>query len=74
MMDFYIPEYGLPWKEMCPSPGGLIAEDHLWATLPAAGSITLVSAGESGGHHIAATMHSPNVQERSNPWRVGANG
>lgn len=53
MMDFYIPEYGLPWKEMCPSPGGLIAEDHLWAALPAAGSITLVSAGESGGHHIS---------------------
>ena len=76
VMGFYIPEYGLPRKEVCPwmrqfsspkiRPGGLIAEDHPWATPPAAGSITLVSAGGSGGHHIVATRHSPNVQERSN--------
>ena len=56
------------------SPGGLTAEGRLRTAPPAAGSIRLVSAGESGGHHTAATMHSPNVQESFNLWRVRANG
>lgn len=56
------------------SPGGLTAEGPLWVVPPAAGSISLVSAGESGDHHTAAAMYSPNVQESFNLWRVRANG